>query len=109
VRVIKIDVEGAEWSVLRGMSLTLAQAREDMEVVVELTPRWLRLQGTSAAAVIRHMHGQGFHAYVLREEYEITRCYPAQPPPRPRRLKVGEPLGCEQADVIFSRIDAETL
>ena len=112
-RVVKIDVEGGEWAVLRGMGTTLAQGRPDLEVVVELTPRWLRAQGVSAAALIRHMHEQGgFHAYVLADEdYEITRCHDAvhAPPRRPRRLRPGEPIRFEQADVVFSREDAEWL
>ena len=69
--------------------------------------------GVSAAALIRHMHEQGgFHAYVLADEdYEITRCHDAvhAPPRRPRRLRPGEPIRFEQADVVFSREDAEWL
>ena len=107
-RVIKIDVEGGEWDVIRGMSRTLAEARPDLELVIELTPRWLRMQGVSAASVIRHMHDAGYHAYVLREDYEIRHAF-GPTAGRPRRLPLGKPLGCEQADVIFSHVDAEWL
>ena len=108
-RVIKVDVEGGEWAVLRGMSRVIEQGRPDLELVVELTPRWLRMQGVSAAHVIRHMQALGFNAYKLGDDYEISRCLPLALPPRPRRMKPGEPLGCDQADVIFSREDAEYL
>lgn len=111
-RVVKIDVEGGEWTVLRGMArlLEASRHRPELEVVVELTPKWLQMQGTSAAKLIRHMHAAGFHAYVLREDYEVGRAFPAcAEPPRPRRLPLGTPIGCEQADVIFSRRDVEYL
>ena len=79
------------------------QGRPDLELVIELTPRWLRMHGVSAAHVIRHMHALGFNAYKLGDDYEISRCLPLGVPARPRRMKPGEPLGCDQADVIFSR------
>ena len=108
-RVIKVDVEGGEWAVLCGMSRVIEQGRPDLELVIELTPRWLRMQGVSAAHVIRHMHALGFNAYKLGDDYEISRCLPLGVPARPRRMKPGEPLGCDQADVIFSREEGEYL
>ena len=81
-RVIKIDVEGGEWAVLRGMTRLLHLAR-DVEIVVEISPKWLRLQSSSAAALFAHMRQLGFHAYALpREDYEITRCFGSVAAPR---------------------------
>ena len=52
----------------------------------------------------------GTEACFLREDYEVGRAFPAcAEPPRPRRLPLGTPIGCEQADVIFSRRDEEWL
>ena len=54
-----------------------------------------------------------FHRYVLREDYDIMRgCAAAALPEHaaPRRLRHGETLeSLEQADVIFSRTDADEL
>ena len=43
-RVVKVDVEGGEWTVLRGMSRVLEIASPELEIVVEVTPKWLALQ-----------------------------------------------------------------
>jgi FkbM family methyltransferase len=43
-RVVKVDVEGGEWTVLRGMARVLEIASPELEIVVEVTPKWLALQ-----------------------------------------------------------------
>jgi FkbM family methyltransferase len=110
--VVKVDVEGSEWSVLQGMQALLARAdNARLEVVAELTPRWLKLQGTSPQEVIDHMRAHGFGAYALLDDYAIERWAAAgAEPARPRRVRSWDELGgAEQADVIFSRQDAEYL
>ena len=117
-RVVKIDVEGGEWAVLRGMESILRQNDAPIEIVVELSPKWLKLQSTSARALLDYMRERGFHAYALpADDYEIARCHDAPPtaPPRPRRLHAAEAERLDaaadgaQLDVIFSRRDAEWL
>ena len=129
-RVVKIDVEGGEMAVLRGMQRLLAGggdgggcARRDLEIVVEISPRWLKLQSSSAAALLRFMRDRGFHAYALTEDYEVARCHDQAPGggvdpvdasrSRPRRVREGDEARLDaegtQADVIFSRTDAEWL
>ena len=117
-RVVKIDVEGGEWAVLRGMESMLRQNDAPIEIVVELSPKWLKLQSTSARALLDYMRERGFHAYALpADDYEIARCHDAPPtaPPRPRRLHAAEAERLDaaadgaQLDVIFSRRDAEWL
>lgn len=114
-RVVKIDVEGGEWAVLRGMDAVLAQSDLPVAVVVELSPKWLKLQASSAQALFRHMRERAFHAYALpSDDYEITRCHEWRgPTPRPHRLRDDEIARLDgdgaQLDVIFSRTDAEWL
>ena len=88
-RVVKIDVEGGEWAVLRGMRGLLAKkgrepGAEDLgspgvdqhalEVVVEVTPKWLAQQSCSVARLFHLMASFGFHPYVLpAEDYEVER------------------------------------
>jgi len=113
-RVIKIDVEGGEWSVLQGLTDVLENGRIDLEVVVELTPEWLAMQGVSTAQLLDFMRGYGFNAYVLAaDEYDLAQCVPPRPPVRPTRVRtIGEKqvdVGVKQADVIFSRRDVEAL
>ena len=79
-RVVKIDVEGGEWAVLRGMESILRQNDAPIELVVELSPKWLKLQSTSARALLDYMREHGFHAYALpADDYEIARCHDAPP------------------------------
>lgn len=117
-RVVKIDVEGGEWAVLRGLDKMLQRVDLTVDVVVELSPKWLKLQASSAKALLAHMRARGFHVYALpSDDYEITRCHASSsqsaPPPRPRRLRDDDvaiiDAGDAQLDVIFSRTDAEWL
>ena len=111
-RVLKVDVEGGEWAVLQGAAALLRDAPATLEVVVEVTPKWLELQGTTVRGLLRHMRGLGFEPYLLaHEDYEISRALPLPPPPPPpRRLRSEElPVGWEQADIVFSRRDCEEL
>lgn len=67
VRAVKIDVEGAEWDVLQGLGelLQSGSGRDDVEVLVEVNPHWLQLQGRSAGALVRKMATFGFQAFRL--------------------------------------------
>ena len=116
-RVVKIDVEGGEWAVLRGMESILRQNDASIELSSS-SPKWLKLQSTSARALLDYMRERGFHAYALpADDYEIARRHDAPPtaPPRPRRLHAAEAERLDaaadgaQLDVIFSRRDAEWL
>lgn len=107
-RVIKIDVEGAEGSVVRGMAPLLGKLRPDAEVTVEVTPDRMAQLGDSVEELLATMRGHGFHAYRLANEYAAA-TYPSAlrgteaVPIRWRGPVTGE------SDLIFSRIDAETL
>jgi len=53
-RVIKIDVEGAEWLVLKGMESLLPRLRSDGEIVMEITPE---LSGANSILEFLTRHG----------------------------------------------------
>ena len=128
-RVVKIDVEGGEWAVIRGMSHLLGEEacncdglqgrlrHTELEIVVEVTPKWLKKQSCSVEQLLSYMESRGFHAYVLHEDYEVGRCAAGRrfdhqgQSVRPQRHRTGaEGLeSFEQVDVIFSRRDAEQL
>ncbi|MEO7191335.1 MAG: FkbM family methyltransferase, partial [Vicinamibacterales bacterium] len=71
VRLIKVDVEGAELSVIEGMSACLARDRPD--IIMEVTDEYLRGLGASAAALFEHLHSLGYRMY------EITESGPLKP------------------------------
>ncbi|WP_107470723.1 FkbM family methyltransferase [Streptomyces sp. ERV7] len=107
-RVIKIDVEGAEGGVVRGMAPLLDKLRPDAEITVEVTPERMAQLGDSADELLETMRSHGFNIYRLTNEYapesypRALRGAPAVPV-RWRGPVVGE------SDLIFSRVDAETL
>ncbi|MFF9569417.1 FkbM family methyltransferase [Streptomyces sp. NPDC014685] len=106
-RIIKIDVEGAEAAVIRGLLPALSHLRDDAELVVEVTPRLLAKQGESAVGIIDSLHEHGFHAYTLTNDYDPA-TYPRamrRPQPPVRCTKTPE----DMTDLVFSRINTDRL
>ncbi|MEU5956666.1 FkbM family methyltransferase [Streptomyces sp. NPDC047525] len=106
-RVIKIDVEGAEGGVMRGLAPVLGQLRPDVEIAVEVTPERMAQLGDSIEELMDTMAEHGFHTYRLPTDYRPEN-YPRalrrpEAPVRWRGPIVGE------SELVFSRIDAETL
>jgi FkbM family methyltransferase len=107
-RVIKVDVEGAEGSVVRGMAPLLGKLRPDAEITVEVTPERMTQLGDTVGELLDTMRGAGLNVYRLANDYAAA-TYPAAlrgtaaVPVRWRGPVTGE------SDLIFSRIDAETL
>jgi len=106
IRVIKIDVEGAEARVLDGMMLLLAHARQDLEIVVEIKPRALKEQGRDARALLAELARHGFHPYHLPNDYSARDYLGATAAPTLKRIRRDL---VEQMDVVFSRIDADCI
>jgi FkbM family methyltransferase len=69
VRLIKIDVEGAELSVVRGMQRLLDSSNEDLELVIEINPSHLQEQGCHPNEIISVLRKRGFFPYVLANDY----------------------------------------
>jgi FkbM family methyltransferase len=104
-RVIKIDVEGAEHLVVKGLAASLASLRADVELVVEVNPDALARQSVSVPEMLAPLTAAGFHAYELVNSYRPSRhLLAAASPP----VRVREPI-TTQADLVFSRTDSESL
>ncbi|MFI6084606.1 FkbM family methyltransferase [Streptomyces sp. NPDC051217] len=107
-RVIKIDVEGAEGPVVRGLAPLLDKLRPDAEITVEVTPDRMAQLGDSVEELLATMREHGFHVYRLANDY-APESYPAAiRGPRVLPVRWRGPV-VEESDLIFSRIDAETL
>jgi hypothetical protein len=107
-RVVKVDVEGAEGSVVRGMASLLDRLRPDAEVTVEVTPDRMAQLGDSVEELLDTMREHGFHVYRLANEYAAASY------PRALRGRAAVPIRWHgpidgESDLIFSRVDAETL
>lgn len=107
-RVIKIDVEGAEGKVVRGLAPMLDKLRPDAEISVEVTPDRMAQLGDSADELMKTMTGAGFHVYRMENSYAPGSYPPAlrEAPRAPVRWR-GPLLG--ESDLIFSRQDVEAL
>ncbi|MFI6759459.1 FkbM family methyltransferase [Micromonospora sp. NPDC050417] len=106
-RIIKIDAEGAEAAVIRGLAPAINQLHPSVELVIEVTPRLLAKQGLTPADVTDPLTAAGFHAYRLNNDYAAA-SYPRarRHPIAPQRLTT--PI-TDMSDVIFSRTDAASL
>lgn len=107
VRLVKIDVEGAEPGVIAGMEPLLYEAREDLEVLLEFTPAICDLSGDSAGELLDIMERHGFHAYRLAQGIHTGDYLSAGECIAPR---VRPDIGAKrQMDLVFSRRDAREL
>ncbi|MCF3119313.1 FkbM family methyltransferase [Streptomyces arenae] len=106
-RVIKIDVEGTEGGVIRGLRPVLDRLRPDAEIAVEVTPERMALLGDSADELLATMREYGFHTYRLANDY-APEGYPhaMRHPAAPLRWR-GPVVG--ETELVFSRVDAEVL
>jgi FkbM family methyltransferase len=99
IRFIKIDVEGDERRVLRGLEPLLAALPADAAVFVEVTPADLEARGESADELMATMRNLGFAAFAVPNSYKAeqyaryTRQHPTPLRETPRT----------QTDVIFVR------
>lgn len=66
IRLIKIDVEGAESSVIAGLTATLLRCKPD--VLMEVSEHYLRESGSSAAELVSTLQELGYSMLVLCEE-----------------------------------------
>jgi FkbM family methyltransferase len=105
-RLIKIDVEGAEWHVLSGLRPLLPFCRDDLEIMVEISPVVLAAEDKTFQDLLNVLDGYGFHAYQIENRYLLETYMRREPFKPPQRVR--EPFS-EQTDVIFSRINAESL
>jgi FkbM family methyltransferase len=99
-RIIKIDVEGAELQVVRGMAPLLDKTRDDLEIVMEVTP-----SGKADSAheeIFATMRKSGFFAYRLDNDYGVETYLRNGRFKHPERLEAATLTS--QADVLFSRV-----
>jgi FkbM family methyltransferase len=97
LRLVKIDIEGAEGPVVKSIRQNISAYGAACEFAIEVSP--------DCAWIIEAMAEIGFHAYGVPNDYG-DRDYLRRQPQRPARHRL--PL-TEQCDFIFSRVDAEYL
>jgi len=109
LRMIKIDVEGREPEVLRGMGRLIGDSRQDLEIVIELSPNWWSDPTLTVPNVIQPLVDAGFNIYEIRNSYWPWRYLWPRDVPRPRRRRSRLPRRADRLDLILSRRDADLL
>ena len=99
VKLIKIDVEGAEYEVLKGMEGTLSCLPDDAEVIVEITPSHEDPGRTQW--IFDYFNSLGYFAYGLSNNYDPLFYINRFETEDPVRI-VSYPEN--QIDVVFSKI-----
>ena len=99
IRLIKIDVEGAELPILENLLHHIDRFPQDVEIVVELSVSE-RKQESSVRDVIRRFSDLGFACYFFENDYERSQYLERKP------VKIPQPFDgqlTKQSDIIFSR------
>jgi FkbM family methyltransferase len=105
-RLVKIDVEGSEYAVVRGLIPALSRMRSDAELIVEISPELLAAQGYTADGLVGLLAEHGFNAYRIANGYCVSDYLSRAEPSPPRRW--GSPV-TELSDFVFSRRDVTSL
>lgn len=101
-RLIKIDVEGAEFRVVKGLQPQLALLALDAEVIVEISPD----SAEKTTEIFEAFAANGFFPYELENSYESSAYLHRSEVSPPKRI---ESMPTRQTDIVFSRIDASKL
>jgi len=105
VRIVKIDVEGAECDVIEGFTPALSDIPPNAEVVVEIAPE--RVEDPRRLKMLfASFDKAGYSPYILPNNYAPESYLLDEIPKSFERLRV---LPTVQTDVIFSRHDSDTL
>jgi FkbM family methyltransferase len=98
LRILKIDVEGAEQEVIRGFEPVLDSVPDDLEIFLELNPA-----DYDAAGLLSSLRQRGFRAWIIPNRYE-TDCYVNYSARQPAgQLEELVEMPKEQIDVLVSR------
>ena len=105
VRMIKIDVEGAELPILMDLLANVASYPERMEIIVEVSPDEMRDGGMPVEELFQRFAAYGFHWYEMENRHDL----PAYFDPRPQAPRRGVTIPTQRTDVVFSRELGDTL
>lgn len=105
VKLMKIDVEGAELPILLDLLANIDAYPPSMDIVVEVAPAAMREAGTSLTEVIDGFKAKGYNWYVLENRHDPKAYFDttARPPKR------GVEIPTRMTDMVFSREASEAL
>jgi FkbM family methyltransferase len=98
-RLIKIDVEGAEWPVVQGFASLLPHLADHTELLIEVSAEALADHGMTIPGFLALFQNAGFSPWVIGNSYRVDMYLePATAPPEPLT-----DLDFEQQDILFRR------
>lgn len=97
-RLVKIDVEGAEYEVLQGLFPIIKSFPSDAEFIIEINPESLKEEQTRE--IFETFEQYGFQPYMISNSYSPDYYINYK---GPESIKVIEEIPKSQVDVIFSR------
>jgi FkbM family methyltransferase len=100
IQVVKIDVEGSELQVIRGMTHLLNNRRFTADIVVEVSPTALSRHGATFTDFRRLLSSAGYMPYEIENSYSYRAYARGNLPVRPRRLAMPPTT---PTDLIFSK------
>ena len=100
-RVIKIDVEGAELEVLRGLAPLLTQLPQRTEIIMEVAPQRMPGGGDASEEILATFAREGFRAYALDNDYGVESYL--EPGRHQGPVPITDCRLTSQVDVLFSR------
>jgi FkbM family methyltransferase len=110
-RLIKIDVEGGEVAVLKGLLDCADRLPHQVEIAVELSPRWWEDPTATPADVLQPWIERGFNVYLTTNNYLPVRYLWPKAVDRPARVR--DPMRLtrrvKRLDVVLSRDDTALL
>lgn len=98
-RLIKIDVEGAEWPVVQGFAELLPRLAPFTELLIEISAEGLADHGITIPEFLNHFRRAGFSPYAIANRYTVD-LYLDALTTRPEPL-MGEDF--DQLDILFRR------
>ena len=109
IRLIKIDVEGAEPDVVTGMIGLIPRLPADAEVILELSPKWWSDSGLRPMDVLRPFTDAGFCIYEMRNNYSAWRYLWPNDVTDATRVRRDLTERVTRLDLVLSRVDADRL
>ncbi len=109
VRLIKVDVEGTERELFAGLGKLLRNGRPDLEVILEVSPRWWKEPQASIEQALLPFVDLGFHIYRVNNDYSPWRYFWSDSVRAPQRVHGPIKSWIGQVDVVLSREDREEL
>jgi FkbM family methyltransferase len=109
LRLIKIDVEGAEPDVVAGMIDLIPRLPAGAEIILELSPKWWSDPGLRPLDVLRPFTDAGFCVYEMRNNYSAWRYLWPNDVSDATRVRRDLSKRVTRLDLVLSRVDGDRL